>query len=87
MKKAEDGEKAQMRKLQGYTDEILAWGLWQSNEQVIFHFGITKTKSDKIQALKAQLNFRKHVLLQKSSQTDIYNVTKLVGKKKSQFDY
>jgi len=82
MKKAEEAEKAKMKKLQGYTDEILAWGLWQSTEQIDFHLGIIKTTSQKIQALKAQLNFRKHVLLQKSSQKDIYNVTKLVGQKR-----
>jgi hypothetical protein len=45
---------------------FITWGLWQSEAQTDFHVRtVLKTKSEKIEALKSQLNFRKHVLLQK----------------------
>lgn len=85
MKKAEEVEKSKLKELQNYTDELLAWGLWQSDDQLNFHLGILKSDSQKIKALKTQLNFRKYVFQQNASDKDdkdIYNVTKLVGKKR-----
>ena len=64
MKKAEELEKARLKRLEDYTNAILDWGLWQTDVQVDFHMGTDfKTKTDKISAMKAQLNFRKHVLM------------------------
>jgi hypothetical protein len=66
MKKAEELEKARLKKLEDYTNAILDWGLWQTDVQIDFQMGTDlKTKTDKISALKAQLNFRKHVLMQR----------------------
>lgn len=64
MKKAEGVEKSKLKELQNYTDELLAWGLWQSDDQLNFHLGILKSDSQKIKASKAQLNFRKYVFQQ-----------------------
>jgi hypothetical protein len=51
--------------------------------QVDFHMGTDfKTKTDKISALKAQLNFRKHVLMQRPKDKDVFNFTKSVGKRR-----
>ena len=83
IKKAEEVEKARLKKLEDFTSSILEWGLWQSNAHVDFHLGtVIKTKTDKLSALKAQLNFRKHVLLQKPKNKDVYNFTKVVGKRR-----
>ncbi|CAC5425996.1 unnamed protein product [Mytilus coruscus] len=38
-----------------------------------------KCNKDKIEALKAQLNFRRHVLIQKPKEKDVFNFTKLIG--------
>jgi hypothetical protein len=46
----------------------LTWGLWQTEDQVDFHLNTDiKSQKDKIEALKAQLNFRRFVLKQKIS--------------------
>jgi hypothetical protein len=41
-----------------------------------------KTKTDKISALKAQLNVRKYVLMQQPEDKDLFNFTKSVGKQR-----
>lgn len=59
MKKAEETERARIKKLEGFTSAILDWGLWQTDAQVDLNIGtISKGNKDKIEALKAQLNFR-----------------------------
>jgi hypothetical protein len=51
--------------------------------QVDFHMGTDfKTKTDKISALTAQLNFCKHVLMQRPKDKDVFNFTKSVGKRR-----
>jgi hypothetical protein len=51
--------------------------------QVDFHMGTDfKTKTDKISAMKAQLNFCKHVLMQRPKDKDVFNFTKSVGKRR-----
>ncbi|CAC5405270.1 unnamed protein product [Mytilus coruscus] len=74
------GNRARIKKLEGYTSAILDWGLWQTDAQVDLHIGtISKCNKDKIEALKAQLNFRRHVLIQKPKEKDVFNFTKVIG--------
>ena len=90
MRKAEKAEKARVKQLEDYTSGIITWGLWQSEAQIDFHVHtVLKTKSEKIEALKSQLNFRKHVLLQKPKGEEykhVYNVTKMIGKRSVSLD-
>jgi hypothetical protein len=39
MKKAEELEKARLKKLEDYTNAILDWGLWQTDVQIDFQMG------------------------------------------------
>ena len=65
IRKTEKAEKARVKQLEDYTSGIITWGLWQSEAQIDFHVQtVLKTKSEKIEELNSQLNFRKHVLFQ-----------------------
>jgi hypothetical protein len=65
IRKTEKAEKARVKQLEDYTSGIITWGLWQSEAQIDFHVQtVLKTKSEKIEGLNSQLNFRKHVLFQ-----------------------
>ena len=44
------------------TENIVAYGLWQSREQVDDKLSTLKTKKEKVKALKVQLDFREKVL-------------------------
>lgn len=72
------------QKLQAYSIAILDWGLWQTTDQVDFHLTqVIKSKKDQLEALKAQLNFRRFILNQKlKDDKNIYCVTKLDGRKR-----
>lgn len=84
LKKAEESEKKRLSKLQEYTNDILEWGLWQSEAQVDFHMSLKttcKTNADKMKAVKSQLNFRRYVLLQipkEDEYKDVYLFSKKV---------
>jgi hypothetical protein len=86
MRKQEEAEKKRVKKLEEYTNNILTWGLWQTEDQVDFHLNTDiKSTKDKIETLKAQLNFRRFVLQQKISGEGfktIYNVTKMEANKR-----
>ena len=48
---------------QAYSIAILKWGLWQTADQVDFHLTqVIKSKKDQLEALKAQLNFRRYLI-------------------------
>ena len=75
-RRAEDLEKKRIARLQTYTDKIIYFGLWQSEHSVDEMLqGISK-KSEKKEALKAQLNFRRYVLKQQTGEKDIYLFSK-----------
>lgn len=65
------------------TNDVLYYGLLQSENQVndLLRSGEI-SHGAKIEALKAQLHFRKDVLGQKASDSKLYNVTVQVGPKK-----
>ena len=54
----------QLQKKQNMTNDIMYFGLWQSHEQVSQHLMEISKNTEKITAVKAQLNFRKNVLKQ-----------------------
>lgn len=73
--KEEELKKKKLKTLQrkeNMTNDILYFGLWQSSDDVSQHLSEFQTKSEKIRALKAQLNFRKNVLKQKTSDKKLY---------------
>lgn len=58
MRKTEKAEKAKVKRLEDYTNGVITWGLWQSEAQIDVHVQtVLKTKSEKTEALKSQLNF------------------------------
>lgn len=57
------------------TNDILYWGLWQTIEQVENILKPMKEK-DKVEALNAQLRFRKNILQQRTSNSEVFNFTK-----------
>ena len=76
---------AEARKLQrkeNVTSDIIGFGLWQSKMEVENQVKSLLTTKEKIEALKAQLRFRKSVLYQKPPTPLVYTFTKVVGKKR-----
>lgn len=57
------------------TNDILYWGLWQTIEQVENILKPMKEK-DKVEALNAQFRFRKNILQQRTSNSEVFNFTK-----------
>jgi hypothetical protein len=70
---------ARIKKLENYTNQILIWGLWQTEEEVDQELSRSKTQSDKQEAISAQLNFRNHVLKQKCDDQNVYVMSELVS--------
>ncbi|XP_060592795.1 uncharacterized protein LOC132747429 [Ruditapes philippinarum] len=71
---AAEKEARRVQKLTDYTSDIINFGLWQSEEEVDRELGDINSKTVKINALKAQLNFRKNVLKQNPTSDDMKNV-------------
>jgi hypothetical protein len=64
------------KKQEAYTKDILTHGFWQSEVEVDnMLLSYTKIK-DKIEALKAQISFRKNVLLQQADTKETFNFSK-----------
>ncbi|KAJ8314097.1 hypothetical protein KUTeg_008658 [Tegillarca granosa] len=80
-------ERNKIERLEGFTKDIVSWGLWQNEQQVDQHLSLYSKKKDKLDALKAQLGFRKQVLHQKpkdESMKDVYSVSKSVDGRRVQ---
>lgn len=76
IKKREDIQQEKIKKQEEYTKSILNHGLWQTSNEIDSMLLSYKTKTDKIDALKAQLKFRKDVLLQQPEEKQTFNITK-----------
>lgn len=79
MKAAEEMKARSLQRKQKLTDDIVHWGLWQSEETINSCIRVLTNKKDKVAALKAQLNFRKDVLQQASAgntSKEIYSFSK-----------
>ena len=83
---AEELEQQRLAKLQRYTDKIIEWGLWQTEDQVDHFLSVCKTKKEKMEGLKAQFSFRKEVLKQKPNDDNlktVYALSKCVDGKRT----
>ena len=69
---AADSHRKQAALKEKYTSEMITFGLWQSTEQVSQRLDMLKSEGERKEALKAQLNFRKHVLQQPVSDKKLY---------------
>ena len=83
IRKREESQREKIRKQETHTRDILFHGLWQSQAEIDQMLLTYDTKSDKTAALKAQLKFRKQVLLQVPENKTNFNLTKCVQGKKS----
>ena len=73
MRKEEELQRMRVRRLGGYTDSTIKCGLWQSENRVDFHLSKLKSKAEKLEALKSQLNFRQYGMKQKvCDHTNVY---------------
>jgi len=76
IKKREEARKEKLKKQEEYTCSILHHGLWQSESQIDNMLTSYKSKTQKVEAIKSQLKFRKEVLLQKPENISTFNVIK-----------
>lgn len=74
MKKEEEKEAKRIERLEKKTDKIIFFGLWQTREDVDRALASIQSVTEKKEALKAQLNFRRYVLLQKPPKEGFENV-------------
>ena len=74
MKEKEITEKKKrlLKKKETFTNDILFFGLWQSREDVKLRLEEIDSATEKKKALKSQLNFRKNVLLQKTTDQSLF---------------
>ena len=61
-----------LRQKEQLTQEIVQCGLWQTHDDIAKGLAKEKSKSAKLKALKAQLNFRRRVLEQKHSDKEVF---------------
>ena len=74
--KREQLRRDKIRKQEQYTSDILAHGLWQSETEIDNMVLSYERKNEKLEAIKAQLKFRKEVLNQIPDDKTVFNVTK-----------
>ena len=61
---AEAAETRRLNRLENYSKKIIYFSLWQSEGEVESGLNEVSSKTQKLEALKAQLNFRRYVLKQ-----------------------
>lgn len=81
--KSEAIQKQRMKRKEVMTNDILIWGLWQSEQEVDSAIERLTTMKDKRVALSAQLRFRRNVLQQKVKLKDntVYALSRTVNGK------
>jgi hypothetical protein len=88
VRKAEVTEAKRVEKLATRTDKIIYYGLWQTPETVDGALQEIEKESEKLEALKAQLNFRRFVLQQSPPKTgfeDVYLFSKTTNGQRKVF--
>ncbi|WAR12743.1 SPIN3-like protein [Mya arenaria] len=79
IREAEAIEYRRLNRLEGYTQKMIYYGLWQTEDEVDSALKEISTKKETMEALKAQLNFRKHVLKQDpKNKENLYLLSKKV---------
>ena len=76
IRKREELKQAKIERQEQYTKDILFHGLWQSELEIENMLKSYERKGDKIEALKAQLKFRKDVLQQIPNNKTVFNFSK-----------
>ena len=76
IRKREELKQAKIERQEQYTKDILFHGLWQSELEIENMLKSYERKGDKIEALKAQLKFRKDVLQQIPDNKTVFNFSK-----------
>jgi hypothetical protein len=77
IREKEEKEARKVRKLEKHTEDIIEWGLWQSDLQADNNLCLCKNENDKKKALKAQLHFRQKVLHNTlTGNKDVYKLSK-----------
>jgi hypothetical protein len=70
--KAEEQRLRKLQELETQANDVVYFGLWQSKEQILLKLKSIPSKTEKIEALKAQLRFRKNLLQQTPPDKLIY---------------
>ena len=68
-------QEKRLREKEKITDDIMVYGLWQTDVQITEGLKKLRTNAYKLKALKCQLDFRKKVLEQKGPK-DVFCMTK-----------
>ena len=74
-----------LEKLEGYKNEIIYYGLWQSEKQIDSALEQINIITGKKKALKAQLNFKSYVLQHNPEYQNVYSFPKTRDGKSEQF--
>ena len=83
IRKREASQQAKIERQEQYTRDILFHGLWQSEVEVENMVNSYERRNEKIEAVKAQLKFRKDVLQQIPDNKSVFNLSKSQEGKKS----
>ncbi len=79
--KLKEAKRRKQERLEKITNEIIYYGLWQTEKEVDERIVTYSRKTELVAALKAQLNFRQHVLGQSTGEaTDFTFSYKVDGK-------
>ena len=84
IRKIEAANREKIRKQQECTSAIVMHGLWQTEGEVENMLRSFKTKTSKIDALKAQIKFRRNVLKQKAEDKKSFSFSKKVAQQRAQ---
>ena len=76
MKKTEESKTRKLRSLENMTNDIVFYGLWQSEEQIDSELATYNSDAQKVKALKAQLKFRQNVLKQDTGNRNVFLFSK-----------
>ena len=72
-KKREEAKKKSFKQKEKLTNDMLYYGLWQSKDEVSDHMSCISSKTEKLKAIKTQINFRKIVLEQPVKDKKIFS--------------
>ena len=82
IKEREAAEKKKTENKELISSKMIEYGLWQSEHEVDEQVASYQLIKDKLEGLKAQLRFRQKVLQQTSDHPGVYNITKVVNRKR-----
>ena len=84
MRRKEADEARKLQQQEEITEQVIYYGLWQTEEQVDAVLSTIPTKAEKIKALKVQLKFRKEILKQTTDDNTVYKYSREVGGRRVQ---